>query len=279
MKNVKNWGCKLDNVSISWNDEPILKGVTVDINISNNHSQNMIPLVGRSADGKSSLLYVMALLKKPREGSVIWNFPDSDIEYTWTRHGLAVEDKYLAARKAAALRRKYFGFAFQESTMLNHLTVMENLVYPLRLKGEKRRKQRDIVRKAINSVLHEDEKKDVDKILKDYPTKLSGGQRQRIALAQAIVHDPYILFADEPTGSLDPVTRRQVMKVLSKWVVQDKGKKCVIWVTHHHDDPKIMKVDNILYVRNDHKCLNITYRDWLEELDQQYNTGRNGNED
>lgn len=276
MKNDK-WGCKLRNVSISWNDDPVLEGVTVDIN-SNSHDQNMIPLVGRSADGKSSLLYVIALLKRPCKGKVIWKFPDSDIEYTWSEHGLAVGKKCLPDRKTAELRRKYFGFAFQDSTMLNHLTVRENLIYPLGLKGEQRKKQDEIARKVLNSVLHEGEKEEIDEILKDYPTKFSGGQRQRIALAQAIVHDPYILFADEPTGSLDPVTRGQVMDVLSKWISQDDGKKrSLIWVTHHHDDPEIMKVDNILYVRKDRDCVEINYSEWLKQLEQ-YKAGEDENE-
>ena len=67
--------------------------------------------------------------------------------------------------------------------------------------------------------------------LDKFPHQLSGGQQQRVALAQAIVHEPKVIFADEPTGSLDPVTRQEVMKVLID--LAHTKQKCIIWVTHH----------------------------------------------
>jgi putative ABC transport system ATP-binding protein len=82
-----------------------------------------------------------------------------------------------------------------------------------------------------------------------FPSQLSGGQQQRAALAQAIIHDLSVLFADEPTGQFDLGTRKQVMGVLKRWLVQGEDKRCLIWVTHHHmSDLDLMGVNDFLFI-------------------------------
>ncbi len=83
----------------------------------------------------------------------------------------------------------------------------------------------------------------------EWAKRLSGGQQQRSALAQAIIHDLSVLFADEPTGKFDLGTRKQVMGVLKRWLVQGEGKRCLIWVTHHHmSDLDLMGVNDFLFI-------------------------------
>lgn len=205
---------------------------------------NKIPFMGVSGAGKSTLLNIMAAIEWPHHGTVTWSFPDHT-EITWTHDGPSVPE----ARK---LRREYFGLAFQDSTLMAHLRVGDNLCYPLLLKGYSTKKASDIARQALEKVLLEDEKKNRDEFFTRFPSQLSGGQRQRVALVQAMIHDPYILFADEPTGSLDRETRKQVMKVLYEWVddPENKGKRLLLWVTHHENDPRDSGVQHTLYIKS-----------------------------
>ena len=98
----------------------------------------------------------------------------------------------------------------------------------------------------------EDEKKQQHVLFERFPAQLSGGQRQRVALVQAMIHNPYVLFADEPTGSLDRETRKQVMNVLYAWVdePQQRGKRLLLWVTHHENDPRDSGVQRMLYIKS-----------------------------
>ncbi len=91
-----------------------------------------------------------------------------------------------------------------------------------------------------------------EEFLDRYPNELSGGQFQRVALAQAMIHDPHVLFADEPTGNLDADTRQEVMGLVDRWLA--KGDRMVIWVTHHRSDAVDPRVSHWLMVANN-RCL------------------------
>lgn len=205
---------------------------------------NKIPFMGVSGAGKSTLLNVMAAIEWPHGGTVTWTFPNGET-IAWKQDGLAAPD----ARK---LRRKCFGYAFQDSTLMPHLQVGDNLCYPLLLKGISPKDAHEIAWKAMGKVLLENEKNHRGEFFKRFPAQLSGGQRQRVALVQAMIHDPYVLFADEPTGSLDWETRQQVMKVLYEWVDDPDqthcGKRLLVWVTHHKDDPADANVRKLLHI-------------------------------
>ena len=128
-----------------------------------------------------------------------------------------------------------------------------------------------IAQTTLNEVLLPNEKNDINQsasFLHRFPTQLSGGQRQRVSLAQAIVHDPYVLFADEPTGQLDLHTRKQVMMVLKRWVEKNRGQRCLIWVTHHHlGDLDVMGIDQLIFVDNK-QCLSQNRADLTQWIAQ-----------
>ena len=205
---------------------------------------NKLPFMGESGAGKSTLLNVMAAIEWPNKGVVSWSFPDKKA-ISWSVRGLSSSD-------ARLLRRKYFGFAFQDSTLLPHLRVCDNLYYPLLFTGMSAKEAHEKAWQALDRVLLDDEKKYKDDLFRRFPAKLSGGQRQRIALVQAMVHEPYVLFADEPTGSLDRNTRQQVMNVLYDWVEEAryKDKRLLLWVTHHENDPVDAGVHEVLSMKS-----------------------------
>lgn len=253
---MTHWGFKLSNITVNWSaqDRTILEQVNLEFYIQDT-STVALPLMGPSGQGKSTLLYLLAALKLPQSGTVSWQFPNDTQLYTWGEQ---------ATIDTVKLRREHFGFAFQASTLSTYLTVNENIAYPLLLQGKTWREALDIAEQVFNEVLLPYEQTERKLLLKRFPGELSGGQRQRAALAQAIVHNPQVLFADEPTGQLDLHTRKQVMGVLKKWLQAGEGQRCLIWVTHHHlNDLELMGVEQLLFVQ-ENTCV---YRDkrWLAE--------------
>jgi len=256
---MNNWGFTLNNVTASWskNSKNILEEVNFTFDI-HNVSTAALPLMGPSGQGKSTLLYLLAALKLPTEGTVTWQFPDDPNTYVFGQ-GIHTKD-------IVQLRRHQFGFAFQSSTLSKHLTVIENIAYPLLLQGQKWEQALELAKTTFKNVLLPSEKKDEKNLMdlmESFPSQLSGGQRQRAALAQAIIHNPCVLFADEPTGQLDVKTRRQVMGVLKQWLEKGQGKRCLIWVTHHNvGDLKLMDVNDLFFIE-EKKCVQRN-RTWLE---------------
>jgi len=241
---MTKWKCEFKEVTARWpsREKDTLKDIQLNSTFVENHT--MIPLMGPSGQGKSTLLYLMAALKWPSEGQITWTFPDNKT-CSWDKKGPT-------SKEAAWLRRERFGFAFQDNTLSSHLTVLENIAYPLVLKGESWSKAYKKAEAQLPKVLLHDE--EMDEFIKSFPAELSGGQQQRVALAQAMIHDPWVLFADEPTGQLDYRTRLQVMNVLREWVKADTSKHRLIWVTHHHtDDLDMMGIDTLLFV-DDRTC-------------------------
>ncbi len=235
---MTGWGLRLDAISADWDGtNKILDGIDLVLDPSRNP---MVPIMGPSGAGKSTQLYIMAALKWPDAGKVTWRFPGGS-KRSWDKDGLEPP-------QAAQLHREGFGFAFQSSTLSEHLTVSENLGYPLRLRGVARGQANQRAEEMLGKVLLERERRKIGSFLRRFPAQLSGGQKQRVALAQAMIHDPYVLFADEPAGNLDLRSRKQVMAALKTWIHEDEGRRMLIWVTHHEDDPQLMGVTERLYV-------------------------------
>jgi putative ABC transport system ATP-binding protein len=255
---MTNWGFKLTNITANWSVQGnnILEAVNLDFQIQD-ASTAALPLMGPSGQGKSTLLYLLAALKLPTTGTISWRFPDDSKIYVWGEQAHTAID-------TVKLRREHFGFAFQASTLSAYLTVNENIAYPLLLQGKTWHEALEIAEQIFNDVLLPYEQTERKALLKRFPSELSGGQRQRAALAQAIVHNPQVLFADEPTGQLDLHTRKQVMGVLKTWLQAGAGQRCLIWVTHHHlNDLELMDINQLLFVQ-EKTCV---YRDkqWLAE--------------
>ncbi len=169
----------------------------------------IIILFGKSGSGKSTLLNIISGIDVPDSGSVI--IDKTDITK-------------LTEKERTLIRRKKIGFIFQFFNLIPTLTVKENLQLPLELNNEKDQNNR------INSILTEVGLLDRGDT---YPDKLSGGEQQRISIARALIHNPDIILADEPTGNLDYETSLQIIDLLDR-VVKKKG-KTMIMVTHSKD--------------------------------------------
>ncbi|WP_220807694.1 ABC transporter ATP-binding protein [Noviherbaspirillum aridicola] len=169
-----------------------------------------LAIVGASGSGKSTLLGLLAGLDTPSEGSV--KLDGVDI------YGLDEDGR-------AGLRQAKLGFVFQSFQLLSHLTALENVMLPLELRREA--SPREKAEEMLGRV-------GLSSRLRHYPKYLSGGEQQRVALARAFVTQPPLLFADEPTGSLDAATGEAVIKLMFE-LNQERGSTLVL-VTH---DPSI----------------------------------------
>lgn len=186
-----------------------LKNINLDI-----YEGESVAIVGKSGSGKSTLMHLLALLDRPTEGTVKID---------------GIESTKLKARKLNRLRNHSFGFVFQQFFMNPHDTVLENVVLPLRIAGKRRKERKELATKALKTVGLSDR-------IKFKANDLSGGQKQRVCIARAIVNNPKILFADEPTGNLDSATGDKVIDLL--FGLNKKGVTLII-VTHDEDLAKL----------------------------------------
>ncbi|BEV15384.1 ABC transporter ATP-binding protein [Herbaspirillum sp. DW155] len=165
-----------------------------------------VAIVGASGSGKSTLLGLLAGLDTPSEGSV--RLDGEDIS--------ALDED-----GRALLRKRKLGFVFQSFQLLGHLNALENVMLPLELRGDaqaRAKAEQMLGRVGLGSRL------------KHYPKYLSGGEQQRVALARAFVTEPPLLFADEPTGSLDAATGESVIQLMFE-LNRERGSTLVL-VTH-----------------------------------------------
>lgn len=169
-----------------------------------------LAIVGASGSGKSTLLGLLAGLDTPSAGTV--KLDGIDI--------FALDED-----GRAGLRKEKLGFVFQSFQLLGHLNALENVMLPLELRNDGRAREKAeamLARVGLSSRL------------KHYPKYLSGGEQQRVALARAFVSEPPLLFADEPTGSLDAVTGASVIQLMFE--LNQERKSTLVLVTH---DPSI----------------------------------------
>jgi len=226
------FGCRIESLDIKKGEKFEFK-ITNDFILDGKYKK--IPIVGRSGTGKSSFFSAIFGLEAIENGKIEWSFPNGESIYIERGDISQLEN----------VRKKNFGFAFQNSTLFDYLSIEENLMFPLLLIGKDRIEAQRIVLSEIGKYLIDEECG--ENILKQFPFELSGGQKQRISLFQSIIHNPYIVLADEPTGSLDSETRKQIMEILYKWV-EDQENRLVIWITHHEDDIKLSKAPYTLRV-------------------------------
>ncbi|MFY9262511.1 MAG: ABC transporter ATP-binding protein [Actinomycetaceae bacterium] len=154
---------------------------------------SLTAIMGPSGSGKSTLLHVLAGILTPDEGQV--SIGTTPITGTSDKH-------------RSQLRREIFGFVFQDGQLVPELTARENVAFPLLLNGVSRGK-------AMKQAHEWLERLGVGDQAKKRPGEMSGGQAQRVAIARALVHNPRVVFADEPTGALDQATGHEVMQVLT----------------------------------------------------------------
>jgi putative ABC transport system ATP-binding protein len=202
-----------------------LKNIDLEIG-----EQSFVSFVGPSGSGKTTLLNLIGCIDKPTSGEVFVN-------KTLVNH--------FTSKEAARFRGRNLGFIFQNFNLLSVLTVYENVEYPLimvhNLPAEKRKEK---VLYHLDAVGMMDQK---DK----YPSQLSGGQKQRVAVARALVTNPRLVLADEPTANLDHASAFKVIELMRK--MQHDLKTSFIFSTH---DPKIVKEAEIVYSLEDGKIVN-----------------------
>ena len=189
-------------------------------------------IFGTSGSGKSTLLNQLAGLEKPTFGDIYIR---------------GVPITKLSENQLAAFRQKHIGFVFQSYNLLPFMTATENVAMPLMFRGESKKTR---TKKAI-AILR---RVGLGNRLKHYPGQMSGGQQQRVGVARALVVEPEIIFADEPTGNLDSNTSVEVMNLMKK-IVREKNQTLVM-VTHdnylagfadvilHIKDGKIVQIDD-----------------------------------
>ncbi len=189
-------------------------------------------IVGTSGSGKSTMLNMLAGLEKPTKGEVIIS-------------GQHLEK--MNENQLVKFRRERVGFIFQSFNLLGTMNAIENVALPLTFRGVDKKTREGKAVKMLKLV-------GLPKHMKHRPNEMSGGQQQRVGVARALVLDPEIIFADEPTGNLDSNTSAEVLKLMRK-VVQEQNQTMVM-VTHdnhlagfadrifHIIDGKIVKVEN-----------------------------------
>lgn len=206
-----------------------LRGVDLTI-----RSGEICCIVGRSGSGKSTLLNVLAGLEHVSGGEIMVSGERLD---RMTQGELIV------------FRQKHVGFVFQSFNLMPYYTALENVAFPLAFKGVPRRKREKIAKKTLTEL-------GLETHLKHKPAQMSGGQQQRVGIARALVGNPDIVFADEPTGNLDSATSDEVMKSIC--AVMRERKKTLVMVTH---DRNIAAYADRIISLLDGKVMDITIND------------------
>ncbi len=208
----------------------------VDFNI---YQGEFCSIVGTSGSGKSTLLNMLAGLEKPTKGKIV------------------IEGKHLekmTEEQLVKFRREHVGFIFQSFNLMASMNAEENVAMPLMFRGIEKKERLEKARKMLKLV-------GLKQHMRHKPTQMSGGQQQRVGVARALVLDPQIIFADEPTGNLDSNTSAEVMNLMKRIVKEEN--RTLVMVTHdnhlasfadrifHIKDGKIVKIEDNTTIRED----------------------------
>jgi putative ABC transport system ATP-binding protein len=191
------------HLALSFGETPALRGASVAV-----QRGEILAVMGPSGSGKSTLLHCLAGILVPDSGDILLDGERLDT---------------MREKERSALRRDRFGFVFQFGQLVPELTAEENVALPLLLGGTHREK-------ALRVARHWFERLELDGLERHRSGEMSGGQAQRVALARGLVANPEVLFADEPTGSLDSLTGELVMDLMTA-VAREEG-TTVVLVTH-----------------------------------------------
>lgn len=178
--------------------------------------KDFVAIMGRSGAGKSTLLYQMSMLDQPTSGEIIID-------------GVNVLE--LTQQEKTNFRLKELGYVFQDYALLPDLTALENVALPLLMLGENKKL-------AYKHALKMLERVGLAHRINNIPSNLSGGEQQRVSVARAIVHNPKILFADEPTANLDNESSKQIITIFKE--LNEAG-QTIVMVTHEEEYAKVAK--------------------------------------
>jgi len=188
---------KASNISHDYNGDVALQNINLEIK-----EGEFICLIGESGSGKTTLLSILSTLLKPKKGTLFFK-----------------KEQYSNIKDINKFRRDNIGFVFQFHHLINYLTLLENVQLANDLANRKKIDE-------IFTLL------DIQKIKSKYPTQISGGQRQRAAIARALINEPKIIFADEPTGNLDSKNAQKVFELFKD--LSNKGTTIIV-ATHNKD--------------------------------------------
>lgn len=217
------------------------------------HGGDRVAILGPSGSGKTTLLRILGALDRPSEGKVAYRFPEQEQTVIWGKNN------HRFFNPSVGSLRNRFGFVFQDARLIPYLPILENILSAPLSHGVTHRELRDRKKRALklvkeveldtgdarisretrqdrNNLTHTvpivDPSTNEQQFPDRYPNNLSGGERRRIALLRALMADPLILFADEPTSGVDKKTGTVVMKSLMAWARNGKKERLLIFVTH-----------------------------------------------
>lgn len=195
-----------------------LKGVTLDV-----EPGEFVAIMGRSGSGKSTLLHMLGLLDAPTAGEIIID---------------GINVLRLSSEKQAKFRLSCLGYVFQEFSLISEMTILENTYLPaVCLHRENHYRQR--AREILETV-------GLGERLTHYPNEVSGGEQQRAAIARALINQPKILFADEPTASLDINSAKIILDLFKK--LNQELKQTIVMVTHEPEDARY--ADRVIWLKD-----------------------------
>ena len=212
------------NIHKSFGDLEVLKGV--DLNIAKGE---IVSIVGPSGAGKTTLLQILGTLDKPNGGEVLVD---------------GIDFSKLSEKELAAFRNKHIGFIFQFHQLLPEFTALENVMIPA-LIARKDSKKATLKAKELLEYLQLSDR------MEHKPSELSGGEKQRVAVARALMNDPALILADEPSGSLDSKNRDELHKLL--FDLRDKFGLTIVIVTH---DKELAALSDRVIEMKDGKIIN-----------------------
>jgi cell division transport system ATP-binding protein len=211
---------KFNNVSFSYPSKDIFKNASLELK-----EGEFVFLVGESGIGKTTLMKLLYFDLKPEEGTVqLEKYSSSDID-----------------KSSIPELRQRIGIVFQDFKLLNDRNVFDNIALPLNISGEKK----DYIKKKVYDVAST---VGLLNRLNEMPYDLSGGEQQRVVIARSVVNDPILLFADEPTGNLDPFIALEIIKLLLK--INMSGTSIIV-ATHNFDIIKRFKDKRIIQIKDE----------------------------
>lgn len=207
------------NIHKAYDQVQVLKGVDIYVN-----KGEVVSIIGPSGSGKSTLLHILGTLDKADKGSIVIN---------------GIDVSQLSGKKLAAFRNSNIGFVFQFHHLLPEFSAIENVCIPGWIAG---RRKKEVLEQAkelltILGVAHR---------LDNKPNELSGGEQQRVAVARALINQPKIVFADEPTGNLDTANAEELHRLF--FDLRKKFDQTFLIVTHNQDLAQLS--DRVLHMKD-----------------------------
>ncbi len=206
----------------------VLKNISFEI-----EEKDFVAIMGRSGCGKTTLLKILGQIEEPTEGTILYK---------------ERETRRFSVDELAQIRRNEIGFVFQDFYLLDSLNVLENIMLPMIMNKETAEKMKEEAQLRAKQF-------GIETLLTKHPNELSGGEKQRAAICRALLNNPDLILADEPTGNLDSKSAKIVLDTLEK--INEKYGKTVIMVTH---DPMMASYCRKVIFLSDGKIMKIIER-------------------